>query len=195
MGFKKNNYNRGFTLVEAMFSVTIFLMLMMLIAGSMINGLDLWQIAVCRSELQTQAQRAMNEMIKELRGATSTVGAFPPDADVLGVPPNNDAIVFYLPVDIDGDGTIIDALTGDTEWDLVNPVQYGYDLIKHQLIKLHNGNQRVLANYVTRVQFDDQTTEASLNRDEIKITFELKRATSRQRTITVFLVAKVKLRN
>jgi len=191
---KRFKQRRGFTLLEVMISMTIFLIVVGLLLGSLTNGMDFWEFSVTSSDLQSNGQHAMNMMTKELRNATRTQGMTPPDAGVLGTPPNNKGMLFYLPTDIDGNGTITDAVTGDTEWD-PNLIQYDYDNVNLQLLRNTMGTQKVLANYVTDVRFNDWNTDLSLFREEIKITLQMQRNTSKGRTVTASFISTVKLRN
>ena len=186
--------NQGLTMLEMMIASLIFLMIVGSLFGALINAMDYWEFSVVTSDLQSNGQLAMNLMIKELRSATRTAGSTPPDAGVLGTPPNNQGMLFYLPGDIDGDGTIVDVATGDTEW-LPNIVQYLYDPAKQQIVRTTMGTQKVLANNVTDIHFDDWNTDVSLFRDEIKITLELRKSTSKGRPVVYSAVSTVKLRN
>ena len=66
---------------------------------------------------------AMNRIQDELRNATRTAPASPPNISIPGAP-NNISIQFYLP-NQDEDGINIDAF-GNTQWNTGNPITYVY---------------------------------------------------------------------
>lgn len=67
--FKKN---KALTLIELMASVTIFLIVISSIFGSLAIGQKVWSASSTNIALQQNARNAMFMMVKELRQATST---------------------------------------------------------------------------------------------------------------------------
>ena len=185
--------NGGVTLIETMVAGTI-LVSMGLIATLWINGAaDLWWTTNTQSEVRTRAQQAMKRMVDELRSATRTAAASPPNATIPAAP-GNTTITFYLPTDLDGNGTIVDAI-GTTEWDLVNPVQYVSVPAARQLRRVQGAQTVVFANDVQSVTFEDVSITPSLHVNEVKVTLTLQKTTPQQRTVSATAIEIVKLRN
>jgi len=90
--------------------------------------------------------------------------------------PNNNSVDFYLLFDIDGNGLIIDSI-GNTEWDTSNKIQYQYIPGLKQLRRLEGGNQYIIANDVTSIEFEDNSINPALYNNELKIILTLKRLT------------------
>lgn len=181
----------GFTMAEALVALSISLIIIFAVTQSLSRGRDFWQIASAKSNLHLSGQRAMDYMLAELKNATRAAGASPPN---INIPASRTSIKFYLPTDIDGNGLIIDA-TGNTEWAVGGPIQYQYVPGQNQLRRLEDGNQRVLANNVSGVSFDDASTDTSLYLDEVHISLNLQKTTVQQRDISASFVSIVKLRN
>ena len=183
----------GFTLVETMVAGTIMLS-MSLIATLWLTGMsDLWWTTTIQSELRMQGQQVMNRLLAELRSGTRTAAGSPPNATIPAVP-NNTSMTFYLPRDLDNNGTIIDA-TGNTEWDVANNVQYVYDAGQRQLLRVQGGNTLIFARDVSGVTFEHSGINAALRPNEVKITLTLQRTTPQRRTVSATAVEIVKLRN
>ena len=186
--------NRGFTLTEVMMVIGAFLVMSTILVGALAIGLDFWGVAVCRSEVQASGQLAMNAMVKELRNATRSKAGVPPNVLIMPAP-NNTSLRLYLPMDIDMDVTIINAVSGVTEWNINNPINYQFDQPAGQLVRVEGGVTRVLANNVIAASFDDASTDIALFKDEIRITMQLRRMTARGRIVARSFLCVVKLRN
>jgi type II secretory pathway pseudopilin PulG len=183
----------GFTLVETMVVGTIMLS-MSLVATVWLTGMsDLWWTTMIQSELRTQSQQVMNRVLAELRSGTRTSPGSPPNAAIPAAP-GNTTMTFYLPTDLDADGTIIDAI-GNTEWDVANEIQYVYDAGARQLLRVQGGTTVVFAHDVDAVTFEDADIDPALNANEVKITLTLEKTTPQQRTVAATAVEIVKLRN
>ncbi len=183
----------GFTLVETMVAGTI-LMSMSLLAALWLTGVsDLWWTAHSQSEARTVSHLAVNRLVAELRSGTRRAGGSPPNA-VIPAAPGNIQVTFFLPADLDGNGTIIDAI-GEIEWDNANPVQYVHVPAQLQLQRLQGGLTRVLADGVQSATFEDATVNPALLPDEIRVTLTLQRRTPRGRTVSATSVETLKLRN
>ena len=190
---RRSTRAHGFTLVETMVAGTIMLS-MSLIATLWLTGMsDLWWTTTIQSELRMQNQLVMNRLLAELRSATRTAAGSPPNATIPAVP-NNTSMTFYLPIDLDNNGTIIDAI-GNTEWDLANDVQYVYDAGQRQLLRTQGGNTLVFARDVSGVTFEHSGINAALRPNEVKISLTLQRTTPQRRTVSATAVEIVKLRN
>jgi len=193
MGIRRIKSQNGFTLAEVLVAASILVIISTIILSFLIQGLNLWQVITTQSDLRSDARNAMNYMTRELRKATRTSE----DSSVhLCIPskPNNNSVDFYLPVDgIDANLLIIDA-TGATEWDESNEIQYQYVSGLKRLRRLEKGNQYIIADNVTSIEFEDSSNSA-LYDNELKIILSLEKLTPQKRTVSVTLTSIVKLRN
>lgn len=154
---------------------------------------DFLQTSMTRSELRTQAHLALNTMIDELRHGSRSGAGSPPNVSI-PASPNNTTLSLCLPMDLDGNGLIVDT-AGVIEWDVLTPVQYQYVPASRQLDRINGANTQVVANDVQSVVFEDATIDASLADDEVRIILTLQRTTQHRRSITESATAIVKLRN
>lgn len=187
----------GFTLIEAVVSVGIFSIISAVMLSFFIQGTALWHLVINQSDSRLVARNTMNYLTRELQNATRTSNLNPyPSRPNLVIPskPNNTSVDFYLPVDNDGNGFIIDAI-GDTEWDLNNKIQYQYVPGLKILRRLEKGNQYIIANNVSSIEFEDKSINPALNNNEVKIILTLERVIQQKRTIFITLTSIVKLRN
>lgn len=197
MGIRHIGKQDGFTLVEVAVSVGIFCIISAVMLSFFIQGTALWQLVINQSDARSVARNTMNYLTKELQNATRTseLSAHPnPPNLVIPSSPNNTSVDFYLPVDNDGNGFIIDAI-GDTEWDLNNKIQYQYVPGLKILRRLEKGNQYIIARNVSSIEFEDKSINPALHNNEVRIILTLERAIQQNRTILITLTSIVKLRN
>lgn len=184
---------KGFTLVETMVGssllVSIGLVAMLWLDGTV----NLWWTTNTQSDVRVTAQQVMNRMLAELRSATRTGTGSPPNAAIPAAP-GNTTMTFYLPTDMDGSGTIVDAL-GNTEWDTANAVGYVYVPAQRQLARIRGAATTVLANDVQAVTFEDRTIDTALNQREVRIRLTVQKTTPRGQIVSATAVEIVKLRN
>jgi prepilin-type N-terminal cleavage/methylation domain-containing protein len=191
---KKIKNISGFTLIEILIASAISTVAITMIYAVYMSGNDLWETKRYQTDIQAAARMALNEMTTELKEATKTSSQNPsPNLSIPSVP-NNKHITFCLPGDKDGDGLITDA-NGQIEWITNNNIQYQYIPGQKQLRRLEGGDQRVLANDVTDVQFIDNGIDGSLYLTELKIILTISKTTPRGRTLSITQSARVKLRN
>ncbi len=184
---------RGFTLVETMVAGTIMLSMSLLVTVWLTGVSDLWWTAHSQSEARTASHLLVNRLVGELRSGTRRAAGSPPNA-VIPAAPGNTRITFTLPADLDGNGTIVDAI-GAIEWDNANPVQYVYVPAQLQLQRLQGVNVRVLADGVQGVTFEDAAINPALLQNEVRVTLTLQRRTPRGRTVSATAVETLRLRN
>ena len=179
--------------MEALIAVFIFLIINLAIFQIQLQGSRIFQLVSTQSDLRYRAHLAMNFMVNELRQTTRASSGTPPN---LTIPPkpNNQAIDFYFPQDLDGNGSIVDAL-GNTEWDVNNKIEYQYDLNLKRLQRLENGIQYIIANDVAAIEFEDSSINPILYNNELKIILTLTKNAPHNRLISVTLTSRVKLRN
>lgn len=187
-------HKTGFTLIEILIAAAISTMAIGMIVAIYRSGNDLWEIKRYEIDLRAAARQALNEMTTELKEATRTSTQNPSPNLVIPSTPNNKHTTFCLPGDKDGDGLVTDA-NGQIEWVTNNNIQYQYVPGQKQLRRLEGGDQRILANDVTDIQFIDNGIDSSLYLTEIRIILTLSRTTPGRRTLSVTQTARVRLRN
>ncbi len=183
----------GLTFFEYAVAGTLLAVAGSLLLEFLIRQSDLLHMAETQSDVRSRAHLALEAMMTELRHATRAGGGSPPNVSIPAAP-SNTSVTFYLPADLDGNGLIINA-AGALEWDALAPVQYQYVPAARQLRRVSGAATRVLANDVELVEFRDQTLDASLGADEVRIQLTLRRVTPRGRVIAATDGAIVKLRN
>ncbi|MDD5255280.1 MAG: prepilin-type N-terminal cleavage/methylation domain-containing protein [Candidatus Omnitrophica bacterium] len=186
---------KGLTLIELVIASSILFIVIAGIYSVYVSGLKFWDEANETADLQAEARNAMDFMVKELRNATrvSTEPAAANPNIVIPASPNNNQITFYLPADVDDDDLLTDE-DGAAEWDLGSPVTY--QVSNGSLVRVSGGTQRVLANGVTAVWFEDiDTPDLTLSMFEVRITLSMDKTSTRGRTLSYTLVSLARLRN
>ncbi len=191
---RKSFNQRGFTLTEILTAVSIFVMIGGIVMVFLTQTLSLWQLITDQSDLRSVSRNAVNYMTRELMNTTRTSTENPSPNLCIPSKPNNKSVDFYLPVDSDGNGLIIDPV-GLTEWDKSNKIQYQYAPGLKQLRRLEKGDHYVIANNVASVEFEDNSINPALYANELKIILTLERQTKQNRTASVTFTSIVKLRN
>ncbi|MEW6075547.1 MAG: prepilin-type N-terminal cleavage/methylation domain-containing protein [Candidatus Omnitrophota bacterium] len=184
----------GFTLIETLLSVVIFVVLSLLMAQFFIQAIDVWQSSTYDTELRSAARNAIGLMSNELYCATRTSTVFPSANLTIPDVPNNHNVTFYLPQDIDGNGLVLNA-TGSTEWDIAHPVQYQYVAADKELLRVANSTSTILCRDVANVEFEDNAINPTLYNDELRVLLTLQRMTPFHRNVTINLRSIIKLRN
>lgn len=173
--------NKGFTLIEMMVVLAIFLIIGTAMFATLHMGRKSWQMGDIQVEIQQEVRRGMSSMVKELRQSWPAV--------IVGLPTGGipyDAITFRIPEDIDNDGDVIDA-HGNIE----SGSQITYSLVSEQLLRSKVGvPARVLANNIQSLQFT-----RSGSGGKIAITLIAEKDTIFQHTLTAALTSQVTLRN
>lgn len=183
----------GFTLTELMIVMGIVSVVGSIILQMLLHMTDFWELSTAQTNLGSAAQTTMNTMTRDLLNATRKAAGTPPNI-VIPAPPGNTSIQFYLPADLDGNGFIIDN-AGNIEWDMLTPLQFQYVAAARELRQVVGVSSRVLATDVDSVMFDDQSTDATLYADEVRIRITMRRTTPRGRTVTTSSNTVMKLRN
>lgn len=172
-------FNKGFTLLEVMVVILIFSIMFAAIFAILTYGRVAWDTADKRIRLQQETRRAMDVITKELRQSSIngiddfTVGS------LAGI------IIFRIPQSANYIGYMLD--TGDVNGDgVLNQIIRG----ESADIVLDSGDQiSVLANDITNLQF----WRSGTNYFQIQITAG--KTTLQGRTLDMYLVSEVKLRN
>ena len=190
----KYKNNLGFTLVEVLVASAIFIAALTVMYGIYFSGLDIYNTANYQADLQAQARIALNSMSYELRNATRTSTQNPSPNLSIPSTPNNKSTKFYLPAK-DINGRIVTDSGGDIVWDKNNPIDYQYIPGQKVLRRLENGEQKILAQDVSGIQFIDANIDYALSIYELKIILTLNKTTPEKRNISVTSSAIVRLRN
>lgn len=182
---------QGFTLVEMLVVGGVLGSLTLMLTMWMADTTSLWSAASAQNHVRTTVQMATNRMVEELRNATLAWAGSPPN---LAVPAGNTSVTLYLPVDADGNGSIVNA-AGVTEWDNANPVQYAFDTAQQRLTRTRGGVVQVLATNVTAARFDTSATDATLGVNELRVRLTIQLPASSGRILTAASNEIVRLRN
>lgn len=185
---------KGLTLAEVVVGIGILAVISTFMLIFVIQGSNLWNLLISESDLRSYGRNAMNFMAQELRNATRTSTQTPSPNLVIPSKPNNRSVDFYLPKDMDNNGLIIDAL-GATEWDKSNKIQYQYVPGQKMLRRLEKGNHFTIAQDISSIEFEDNTINASLQANELKILLTLSRNLPAHKTATASFTSIIKLRN
>ena len=188
---------RGLSLPEVMLAAAVSMTVTAVILTFLSQESESWQLTLAQQQLSGQLQQAASEINRELRNATRTAAASPPNTSLASA----QDIRFYLPSDLDGNGTILNSF-GNIEWDTVNQIQYQFDAANRQLQRrvLQGGNPvagatRVIGNDITAVSFADQTTDNTLLMDEMRVILTGQQTTPRGRQVSTTLNSVIRLRN
>ncbi|MBU3912429.1 MAG: prepilin-type N-terminal cleavage/methylation domain-containing protein [Candidatus Omnitrophica bacterium] len=167
----------GFTLVEMMVTVFIFLLLIGALFTVLATGSTSWQIGDVRIELQQELRKGMDWIGGELRqGGTFTIEDVPADGSWY------DKITFRKPQDV---------IDGNVVWEN-EEIQYllgGSN--DRQLLRKVDDEERILANNIISFQVRRQPTSPEI----VEITLQADKRTVKGHIIELDLNFQIKLRN
>ena len=171
--------NKGFTLVEIIIVAFLFLIISAAIFSVLATGRNSFSAGESQMSVQQACRNSLDAMVKELRQAAAlTISDVPANGT------NYATITFQIPVSI--------SATGPT-WSA--NIQYSLGgLNGKQLIKTQSGNQKILGNNISTVNFS--RSAANPNVVNISVTAQkntFSGFTARQSAIT--LTSQVRLRN
>lgn len=181
------------TLVEWLLATAVMLVGSAVLIVFLQRQTDFLESSTIQGDLRARSQLAIGAITRDLRHGTLVAAASPPNVTIPPAP-NNISLTLYLPADLDNNGYIVDA-AGDVEWDALDPVQYQYDAGARRLLRTAGGVTRVVANHVTAVQFEDQTIDAALADDQVRVQLTMQETTPHGRALTATNSAVVQLRN
>jgi len=156
---------KGLTLIELMAASLIFLIVFAAIIAILTSGRDSWQIGSAQVQVQQEARRAMESIVRELRPASNVDTA----TFVNGV--SNDLIRF-------------NSAAGQIEF-AINVVNFSPD----QLVMTQGATNTVVANDVQSVQFD------LLGGNVVYITLTTQRRSTLGHLVSSVVTSQVVLRN
>lgn len=142
---------KGFTLIEVIVSVSIFLVLILAVFNVMDVGRSAWFSADVSVELRQEIIKALMAMEKELKETR-------PAQISLGIGTSSSSLTFKIPQDNNGDGTILDSL-GNVEWS--GNIVYALNA-SNQIIRTALGVTSILANNIVNLQFSRPTSPLQL---------------------------------
>lgn len=136
MIFNKNN--KGMSLVEMMITAFLFSIILGAIMITLSTGRASLSTGSSQVDVQQDARKALNAMVRELRQAGMTT--------ILGVPADgsiNSSITFQIPSSISVAGPV---------WS--GAIQYSLGgLNNRQLLRVQSGNTRVMGNNISNISF------------------------------------------
>jgi len=223
---RRRQARAGFSLVEALVSSFIFVSLLVAVYAALGDSISFSGVQDTYAQMQMDAKRALERMSTELRMTGrfdnpipgqpgypyiffdgKALGTFEPlrhDAPARHLAPGNPAYGetrepgFKIPEDLDGDGLLTDAATGNIEW---TDHDISYALITdpngiNVLYRSVDGNPTdILARYVERITFDTIDTDASIDLNEIVITVYMARPDNDGNWLQTTLSTCVTMRN
>lgn len=171
---------RSFALVEMVVVSLILTLVVAMLFMALIMGQRSWSAGDTTTELRGQIIRAVMNMNKELSETA------PGKTNLTSVGDSTNSIEFHLPQDIDGDGTIIDAI-GQIEWS-PNEVSYALNP-SHYLIRNYEGTDSIIGTNITSLLFT--RTQGRL----IQIDITAQKANSSGQQVQIQEQAIIKMRN
>lgn len=194
MGIRRIRTQDGFTIAEVLMAASILVVISAIMLSFLTQGSNLWQVITTQSDSRSLGRNVMSYMTQELRKATRTSKEDPSPNLYIPSKPNNTSVDFYLPVDKDNNGLIINA-RGETEWDRSNKIQYQYVPGLKRLRRLEKGKQYIIADNVTSIEFVDNSINHAFYDTELKIILTIEQPAGQHKTTPVTLTSIVKLRN
>lgn len=172
-------FRTGFTLIELMIVMLIFSIILGAMFAVMNMGKASWHSGDTQIQVQQEARKGMDRIVKELRQTgTSTIIGVPADGNLYNT------ITFRIP---DEDG--IDA-NGNIEWG--NQIAYSLGgLNGQQLLRTEGEGLEVLANRVVNLQFRRQATTPNI----VEITLQSQKTTIPGHLISATLNSQIRARN
>jgi prepilin-type N-terminal cleavage/methylation domain-containing protein len=142
---------KGFTLIELIVSISIFLILIFVLFSMMGSGTSAWFTGSRSVELRQEIIKVFMKMEVELQETR-------PAQISLSIGSTSPALTFKIPQDNDNDGTILDSF-GNVEWS--NNITYALNGA-NQITRTASGATTILANSIITLQFTRPTTSVSL---------------------------------
>lgn len=139
---RKHIFSAGFTFMEVLVSIVIFLILVSVAFAVMNAGVTSWFTGSIAVELRREIIRAFTVMDRDLKETA-------PAQTNLASGANAATITFTVPQDIDADGTVLNA-AGQIEWS--GNIIYALNA-NGQITRTDANGTRILANNITALLF------------------------------------------
>lgn len=223
---KKRRARLGFSLIETLVSTFIFMACLAAVFGAIGSGRNFAGTQNALAEIQMDSRRALERISTELRmcawldspfvgeprcpyvfvngDAKGSYGTESHAAPAQHVAPGDPAfgdvkgLAFKIPRDLDGDGLLTNALTGEIEW---TPNYISYSVITsaggvNTLVRREAGvvTDRI-ASYVERVTFDTIYTDPTIGMNDIVVTLYMAKPTNRGVWVDAIMSTVVSMRN
>ena len=176
---------KGFSLVELMVVMAILGVISSILIATLAAGQQTWQVEQARMTVSAELRRGIDSMSREVASTQAAQLSIPADGNWYNT------LTFRVPFDVDGNGTVLDNVTGALEW---SP-QITYSLGGNggnQIQRTQNAAVQILANGATVLQFRRQAATPSIL--EINVTVQRGNTTSNFPN-TGTLNTRVRLRN
>jgi len=171
---------KGFTLIEIIFGVGIFLILILAIFAVMNVGVGAWFTGDVSVQLRQEIIKAFTKMEKELKETR-------PAQVSLTIGTSSSSLTFKIPQDNNGDGTILDSF-GNIEWS--GDITYALNGA-NEITRTASGVTSVLARNVVNLQFTRPTSPVNL----LQIDITAQKVSAQGRTIQDTGQIMIKMRN
>ena len=142
---------KGFTIVESLISGLILSVIMIALGFTMVVGKGVLFTSDIPTQLRQNILFALTSMTRELRQTA-------PAKTNLGAGASSNSIVFKIPHDNNGDGTVVDSL-GNIEWS--NDITYARNGAG-QLTRISGGVTSIIAPNISTLQFSRPVGEDSI---------------------------------
>lgn len=142
---------KGFTFVEILIAVTIFLILMLAAYTVMDVGRNAWFTGEASGQLRQEIIRPFMRMETELKETS-------PAQINLTIGNSSSSLTFKIPQDVDLDGSTLDS-AGNIEWS--GNITYSLDLASNQIKRTVSGTTTILANDIVFLLFTRPLSSAA----------------------------------
>jgi prepilin-type N-terminal cleavage/methylation domain-containing protein len=170
----------GFTLIEILFGVAIFSILILAIFAVMNVGIGAWFSSDVSVQLRQEIIKAFTKMEKELKETR-------PAQISLTIGTSSSSLTFKIPHDNNNDGTILDSF-GNIEWS--GNIMYALNGA-NEITRTASGVTSVLARNVVNLQFSRPTSPVNL----LQIDITARKVSTQRRTIQDTGQITTKMRN
>lgn len=171
---------KGFTLIEVLFGVAIFLILILAIFAVMNVGIGAWFTGDVSVELRQEIIKAFTAMEKELKETR-------PAQISLTIGTSSPSLTFKIPQDNNNDGTILDSF-GNIEWS--GNITYALNGA-NEITRTASGVTSVLAHNVVNLQFSRPTSPVNL----LQIDITARKVSAQGKTVQDAGQIMIKMRN
>lgn len=171
---------KGFTLIETIFAVTIFLLLTLAVFTMMYAGRGAWFTGDVSAQLRQDIIRAFTAMERGLKETR-------PSQISLAIGASSPTLTFRIPQDNDNDGTVLDSL-GNIEWS--DNITYALNGA-NEITKTVSGVTSLLARNIINLQFTRPVSPVNL----LQIDVTARKVSVQGRTIEDTGQIMIKMRN